>query len=88
VIVGSSLDDWMAIFPLKGVVGEHLRSISLEIYHQKHINDRDLEGIDGFEFKLGYKYNIPLYIQTPYFLKTCFQLLHQNTCYMSGGAWK
>lgn len=29
---------------------------------QKFINDRDLEGIDGFEFKLIYKYSILLHI--------------------------
>lgn len=46
------------------LLGENLRSISLEICHQKSINEGDSEGTDGFEFKMGYKYNIPLHIQT------------------------
>ncbi len=57
----------MVNFPLKGVGGEHLRSISLEIYHQKSINEGDIEGMDGFKFKIGYKYNIPIHIQMLYF---------------------
>lgn len=58
------IDDWMAIFPLKGVGGKNLRSISLEIFCQKRINKGDMEGIIGFEFKNGYKYCILLHIQT------------------------
>jgi len=56
--IESIVDNWLVIFLLKGAGGEHLRSISLEICHKKHINDRDLEEMDGFEFKLGYKYSI------------------------------
>lgn len=43
----------MVIFPLKGARGEHLRSIYLKIYHQKSINEGDMEGMDGFEFKVA-----------------------------------
>lgn len=71
VIFRSIVDDWMVIFPLKGVGGENLRSISLKIYGQKHINDKDLEGIYGFEFKIHYKYNISCHSRTLFFLRNC-----------------
>ena len=51
--IGRIADDWMMIFSLKGAGGDNLRSISLKICCKKCINDRDLEGINGFEFKLG-----------------------------------
>ena len=68
VTVGSVVDDWMVIFLLNGVGGEHLRSISLEICNQNCINDRDLEETNGFKFKFGYKYNIPHHIRTLFLL--------------------
>jgi len=53
----------MAIFPLKRAGAEHLRSMSLEICLQKTVNDGDINGMDGFEFKMGYKYIILLDIK-------------------------
>lgn len=72
--------------------GKHLWCISLEICHQMCINDQELEGMVGFEFKLAYKYNILLRIQTLYFLKNFLTILHldlhQIQCCMSNPNWE
>lgn len=55
VIVGSTVIDWMAIFPLKGAGGEYKMHIFGNL-------PPDLEGTNGFEFKLGYNNNILAHI--------------------------
>jgi len=62
VTIERIVDDWMGIFPLKGVGGKHLRSICFEFFCKKGINEGDLDGINGFEFENGYKYHILLHI--------------------------
>lgn len=82
----------MAIFPLKGAGEKHLRSISLEICRQKSINEGDLEEINGFEFKKGYKYSISLHIRTLCFHRDCLEILRLRlsieSCCMSRLVWK
>lgn len=83
----------MAIFLLKGAGGgENLRYISLEIWHQKHINDKDLEGTNKLKFKLSYKYGISLHILTLFFLRICLEFLsfglHREKFCMSNKDWE
>lgn len=88
VTIESTIDDQMAIFPLKGAGGKHLRRISLEICHQRSINEGYLERIDGFEFKKGYKHNIMLHIQKISFQRDYLEILRlilsRDNCCMSG----
>jgi len=63
VTVGSTLDDSMEKFPLKGPGETHLWSTSLEICHQICINDWQLERTIVFEFKFTYKYGMLLHFR-------------------------
>lgn len=76
VIIGSTVDEWMAKFPLEGVGKMHLWSISLGICHQRCINDQKLVGMVGFKFKFIYTYGMPPDIQKPCFVRVYIENFH------------
>lgn len=58
VVVEVTIHDWMEKVLLGGVGRRNLWKAYLDIFHQRYIYDKKMEGTVVFEFKTSYKYGI------------------------------